>query len=468
VLRIETNQPAFDRLVNDWLPYQLLCSRLWGRTGPSQRSGAYGFRDQLQDVLPLTLLKPEWVRSQIVLHAAQQFIAGDCVKWWHPSWEGKTGIAVRTRASDPHLWLPYVVNRYVEATGDTGVLAEQVAFLEGRPVPKGHEGFLFAARPSRDTGSVYEHCRRAIEYTLARRGAHGLPLLGSGDWNDALDVPGIKGKGESVWLGFFLHDVLTKFASVAERCEGVEAGSHYLKEAKDLSAALEGMWRDDFYLRAITDGGEEFSLCSALMSAWPLLSGAVDAKRGQMALETGLKRLEKTDRVLLLTPPFTEDSLPYPGRIAEYPPGVRENGGQYSHGVSWLVDALLCCAEQAASLDVAESWRARAWDLWMKISPLSKSGRADIYGLPPHQQPADIYDGPGFEGRGGWSWYTGAAARMLSAAYALLGVRIENGELELPADLRARKGHLQIRRVYYRGRQLALDGSRKANDDTQS
>jgi cyclic beta-1,2-glucan synthetase len=457
VLRIETNEPAFDRLVNDWLPYQLLCARLWGRTGPSQRSGAYGFRDQLQDVLPLTFLKPEWTRSQILLHAAQQFIEGDAVKWWHPSWEGKTGIAVRTRASDPHLWLPYVVARYVEATGDTGVLKEQVPFLEGRPVPKGHEGFLFAPRPSRDTGSVYEHCRRALEYTLARRGAHDLPLLGSGDWNDGLDVPGIKGKGESVWLGFFLHDVLVKFASLAERCEGPQAKSRYLKEARNLSAALATMWREDGYVRGITDEGEEFKACSALTTAWPLLSGAVDATRGQAALEMGLERLEKSNRVLLLTPPFTEDSLPYPGRIAEYPPGVRENGGQYSHGVSWLVDALLRCAEQAP--EHAERYRARAVDLWIKISPLSKSDQPHIYGLPPHQQPADVYDGPGYEGRGGWSWYTGAAARMLSTAYELLGLRIEDGKLKLPEDLFLRKGHLQVKRLCYRGQQIEQEGN---------
>jgi len=470
VLRIETNEAAFDRLVNDWLPYQLLCARLWGRTGPAQRSGAYGFRDQLQDVLPLTFLKPEWARRQIVLHAAQQFIEGDCVKWWHPSWEGRTGIAVRTRASDPHLWLPYVVTRYVEATGDTGVLDEQVPFLEGRPVPKGHEGFLFAPRPSRDTGSVYEHCRRAVEYTLARRGAHDLPLLGSGDWNDGLDVPGIKGKGESVWLGFFLHDVLMKFASLAERREGPQARSRYLAEARNLSTALEAMWREDGYLRAITDEGEEFKLRSALMAAWPLLSGAADAKRGQTALETGLTQLEKSNRVLLLTPPFTEDSLPYPGRIAEYPPGVRENGGQYSHGVSWLVDALLRCAEQAAAAndsELAERCRARAADLWIKISPLSKSDQPDIYGLPPHQQPADVYDGPGYEGRGGWSWYTGAAARMLSAAYELLGLQIERGELKLPEDLFLRNGQLQVKRLWYRGQQIG-QGGRRTESGTES
>jgi cyclic beta-1,2-glucan synthetase len=454
VLRVETNEPAFDRLVNDWLPYQILCSRLWGRTGPNQRSGAYGFRDQLQDVLPFLFSKPEWARRQIVLHAAQQFIEGDCVKWWHPSWEGKTGIAVRTRASDPHLWLPYVVCRYVEATGDISVLHEQTCFLEAKPVPEGHEGFLFAPRPSRDSGSVYEHCRRAIEYTLARYGEHNLPLLGSGDWNDALDVPGIKGRGESVWLGFFFHNVLVKFASLAEKFESFQAGSCYLAEAKKLSAALDAMWRDDRYLRAITDDGEEFELCSALMAAWPLLSGATDFKRGQAALERGLERLEKSNRVLLLTPPFTEDSLPYPGRIAEYPPGVRENGGQYSHGVSWLVDALLLCAEHMAAHDseVSERFRTRAADLWIKISPLSKSDA--IYGLPPHQQPADVHDGAGYEGRGGWSWYTGAAARMLSAAYELLGLRMENGELKVAAGFSSTRTRLQVTRVSYRGHEI--------------
>ena len=467
VLRVETNEPGFDRLVNDWLPYQILCSRLWGRTGPNQRSGAYGFRDQLQDVLPLVFLKPEWARRQIVLHAAEQFIEGDCVKWWHLSWEGKTGIAVRTRASDPHLWLPYVVCRYVEATGDASVLEEQTCFLEGEPVSKGQEGFLFAPRPSRDSGSVYEHCRRAIEYTLARYGEHGLPLLGSGDWNDGLDVPGIRGKGESVWLGFFFHNVLVKFASLAELCEGPEAGRRYLTEAKKLSAALDAMWREDGYLRAITDDGEEFELCSALMSAWPLLSGGADAKRGHAALEAGLKRLEKSDRVLLLTPPFTEHSLPYPGRIAEYPPGVRENGGQYSHGVSWLVDALLLCAEQASAQDpeLAERFRARAVDLWIKISPLSKSD--DIYGLPPHQQPADVYDGAGYEGRGGWSWYTGAAARMLSAAYELLGLRIERGELKLAEGFFSTERRLQVKRLWYRGQQVEPSEA-SANSDQRN
>jgi cyclic beta-1,2-glucan synthetase len=459
VLRIETDRPEFDRLVNDWLPYQLLTARLWGRTGPQQRSGAFGFRDQLQDVLPLLFTEPQRARSQILLHAAQQFREGDVVKWWHPTWEGRTGIAVRTAASDPQLWLPYVVARYARSTGDEGLLDEAVPFIEGRKLRRGQEGILFVPRVSRDSGSVYEHCRRAIERALRRSGRHGLPLLGSGDWNDGLDLLGLGGRGESVWLGFFLHAVLLDFVPLAQRCEGAAAAARYRDAAQRLRAALAPTWRDDAqgrgYLRATDDGGAELRYAGSLMSAWPALSGAVDAARARAALEAGLEHLEKDDRVLLLTPPFDEHSRPYPGRIAEYPPGVRENGGQYSHGASWLVDAWLRCAEAAdRDKDAAQAAHClqRAWALWFKISPLSKGCTPDAaarYGLPPHQQPADVYDGGGHEGRGGWAWYTGAAARMLSTAYDLLGLRMENASLHCDA----RHGlPLTLKQVRWNGR----------------
>jgi cyclic beta-1,2-glucan synthetase len=456
VLRIESNWPQFDRMVNDWLPYQLLCSRLWGRAGPSQRGGAFGFRDQLQDVLPLLFTRPDLARSQIVLHAAQQFIAGDVVKWWHPSSEGKTGVAVRTMASDPQLWLPYVVTRYVAATGDHAVLDERASFLEGRTVPPGQEGVMFVPRRSREEGTVYEHCRRAIEWSLARLGARGIPLLGSGDWNDGIDVAGIAGRGESGWLGFFLYDVLVGFAPIAQRCEGNAAWQRYLDAADKLRLALEGLRRTDTYVRAITDDGEEMTAAGALMAAWPALSDAVSLEVGLAVLEANLSRLEKDDRVLLAADAFTESSRPYPGRLADYPPGVRENGGQYSHGASWIVDAFLRCAdlaEAAAKPDLAQRCRDRAAEIWVKISALSKVApeKLGIYGLPPHQQPADVYDGPGYEGRGGWSWYTGAAARMLSAAYALVGLSMENGELKVAPHAFTRKGGLQLKRVEYRG-----------------
>ena len=208
VLRIETSDPGFDRMVNDWLPYQVLASHLWGRTGPNQRSGGYGYRDQLQDLLPLVYTHPEMARKQILLHAAQQFFAGDVMQWWHQSWEDRSGLGVRNRASDPHLWLPYLVYQYVEATGDLTILDEELIYLEGRRIPRDREGVMFAPRLSRDREPLYEHCLRAIDLTLGRLGHNGLPLIGIGDWNDGLNLVGCRGQGESTWLGFFLHDIL--------------------------------------------------------------------------------------------------------------------------------------------------------------------------------------------------------------------------------------------------------------------
>ena len=456
-LRIESNLPEFDRLVNDWLPYQVLTSRLWARSGPEQRSGAFGFRDQLQDVLPLLFHDPALARRQILLHAGKQFLEGDVLAWWHPSKGGLPGLGARGRASDVHLWLPYVVARYVRATGDRALLDEPAPFLEGAAVPRGADGIVLSARVSRDDASVYQHCRRAIARTLARRGAHGLPLFGSGDWNDALDAVGRAGRGESVWLGFFLHTVLLDFAEFVEEREGAAAASADRAEADRLRAALASTWRVERFIRATTDAGEELAFADALTAAWPVLSGAVDFVRGRLAVESALEHLERDDLVLLLAPPFDAASRPFPGRIADYPPGVRENGGQYSHGVSWLIDALVRLSEQAAAQGLGEEaarLRARAVEIWIKISPLAESSaeQLDRYGLPPHQQPADVYWGPGYTGRGGWSWYTGSAARMLSAAYALLGLRMLDGELVLPPDLFERKGRLVLRRLVHRGR----------------
>jgi cyclic beta-1,2-glucan synthetase len=459
LLRVETNRPAFDRLVNDWLPYQVLVARLWGRTGPNQRGGAFGFRDQLQDVLPLLFVEPELARRQILLHARQQFVEGDVLQWWHRSREGRTGLGARNRASDPHLWLPYLVVRYVAATGDRSILAEEVPFLEGKRLPRHVEGVVQMPRPSRDSASLYQHCQRAIHFTLARMGPNGLPLIGTGDWNDGLSDVGRRGRGESVWLACFLHDVLTGFADLAAMHESEAAAAPYRDHAERLRRRIELMWRGDRYVRAITDEGQELAWRSALMGSWPTLSGAVDFRRGMAALEGALIALEQESQVLVLTPPFGEDSPLVPGKIADYPPGVRENGGQYSHGSSWLVDAATRLTEAAHEVGdeaAAARLRDRAFELWCKISPLGKTGpdRLDVYGLPPHQQPADIYFGPGYAGRGGWSWYTGAAARMLTAAYGMLGLRMHHGKLELSPEV-AREGPVRVRRVVHRGRVLA-------------
>lgn len=471
-LRVETTLPAFDRLVNDWLPYQVLTARLWGRLGPNQRGGAFGFRDQLQDVLPFMLLEPALARRQILLHAGQQFLEGDVLQWWHRSWEGRTGLGSRNHASDAHLWLPYVTAHYLAATGDMGILDERVPFLEGRPIPHGAEGITFAPRASRDEASLYEHCKRAIERTLARLGPNGLPLIGSGDWNDGYSDVGIKGRGESVWLGFFLHGVLLQFADIAERVEGNGAAGRFLAAAETLQANLERMWRGDRYVRLTTDDGHEIKSFDALMAAWPILSDAVDQERGQLGMTAALAELEKEHLVLLLTPPFTETSAIVPGRIAKYPPGVRENAAQYSHGSSWVVDACIRLAAGAAARGdaaAAEAWRKRAAELWLKISPISNSTPEQlvVYGLPPHQQPADIYWGPGYEGRGGWAWYTGSAARMLWAAYQLLGLRAVDGGLELEPDAFAAKGPIRLQRVTFEGRVLEA-GARQGGPESSA
>ncbi|SPD75986.1 putative Glycosyltransferase 36 [uncultured Desulfobacterium sp.] len=431
LLQVKSNDADIDMMVNTWLPYQVLVSRLWGKLGPNQRSGAYGFRDQLQDVLPFIYFSPDLARRQVLLHSAQQFLEGDVLQWWHQSWEGKTGVGFRGRSSDPHLWLPYLVSHYVKATGDTAILNEETPFLEGNIVSKRSEGILLAPRQSRESASLYIHCLKAIDLTLNRMGTHGLPLLGTGDWNDGMDIAGFRGKAESVWLGFFLYDVLRRFSDIVGMKEGGCRKVHYEQKAFALRSSLDSMWRKDRYVRAITDKGEEILRADALMASWPIISGIADFDRGCIVMETALNELERHNLVLLFSPPYTEDDKIYPGRLSDYPPGVRENAGQYSHGATWLVDALLLLSDMAREKGMTEKadlFRLQAVQLWIKISPLSHMPDNDmaVYGLPPHQQAADISYGPGYEGRGGWSWYTGAAGRMLYTAYELFGLRLDS------------------------------------------
>ncbi len=451
-VQITTSAPAIDRLVNIWLPYQILTARLWGRLGPQQRSGAYGFRDQLQDVLPLCFGMPGLARRQILLHAAQQFHAGDVLQWWHPAPDNSTGFGMRNRASDPHLWLPYLTAQYVQATGDASIWDELVPFLEGRSIPPREEGIAFAPHPSRDKVSLLEHCLRAVERTWQRRGRHGLPLILAHDWNDGLSAVGVRGKGESVWLGFFLYLVLRQLAEVTATRGMGRCSRRLLRRAEALARALQWAWREDHFLRAITDTGEVLDYADALTAAWPMLSGAVSFSQAQQAVLRGVAMLEKPALVQLLDPPFTEASQPYPGRIADYPPGVRENGGQYSHGSSWLVDATCELAQKVlAQGDVHEAARLRALALrlWLKISPLAHilPESMPAYGLAPHQQAADISYGPGYEGRGGWSWYTGAAARMLWAMYGLLGLRLERGQPKVDVRFGRLNPELRVERL---------------------
>ena len=288
-------------------------------------------------MLPALFFDPALTRRQIVIHSGVQFPEGDVFKWWHLASDGRVGLGQRTRASDPHLWLPYVLVRYVEATGDWSVLDERQPYLVGAAVPDGAMDLLLAPRPSRETGDVYDHCVRAIRYTIDRMGAHGLPLIGTGDWNDGIDAAGPGGRGEGTWLACFFFDIVSRFATIADHREGRAAGDLYRAEAARLAAAVDGVWTGDHYVFDFVDDGRPLDPPSIMAAAWPVLSGAAPLDKGRRALEHGLASLEKPDRILLVTPPFDEGSDPYPGRIADYPPGVRENGGQYSHGASWAV-----------------------------------------------------------------------------------------------------------------------------------
>ncbi|HLW93003.1 MAG TPA: glycosyl transferase family 36, partial [Roseiarcus sp.] len=457
-VNVRTNRPDFDRLVNTWLPYQAMASRLFGRVGPNQRGGAFGFRDQLQDVLPLVFIEPRLTRKQIVLHAGQQFPEGDVLKWWHRAPNGGTGLGQRTRASDPHLWLPYVLTRYIATTGDSSVLDEKVAYLEAPAVPEHEDTWVVVPRESLEIGDIYEHCQRAIDHTLRRMGANGLPLLGAGDWNDGIDGLGRLGRGTSVWMGFFFFDVLTRFAPLARGRRDDAYARKCEEAAKALRSALEVGWQGTHYALDFSDSGEALAMPNAMTTGWPAYSGAVDRERGVAAAEGGLKGVERPDRVLLTETPFFEHSSPYPGRIADYPPGVRENGGQYSHGASWIVDGFVRLADEARAAgdrDEAARLIGRAFEIFEKISPLGKTDpdRIARYGLAPNQQPADIYDGYGHDGRGGWSWYTGSAARMLSAAYAILGVSMVSGEIVVAEGLFEPKGGLEVETLSIGGRE---------------
>ena len=463
VVEVRTNRPDFDRLVNTWLPYQLYASRLFARVGPNQRGGATGYRDQLQDVLPLILIEPRLTRAQIVLHAGQQFLEGDVLKWWHRAHNGGTGIGQRTKASDPHLWLPYVLARYVAQTGDRTVLDVVVPYLEAPHVPEHEDTLVVASRPSREVGDVYEHSRRAIEYTLRHMGANGLPLLGAGDWNDGIDGLGDRGIGTSVWMGFFFFNVLSGFISIA-RAKSDEAFAQRCEQAREaVRAALEVGWQGDHYALDFADDGSVVGRRNAMTTGWAAHSGAVDFERAVAALEGGLEGIERPNRVLLLEEPFFEHSQPYPGRIADYPPGVRENGGQYSHGASWIVDGFLRVAGEARAkgdADAAARLTARAFEIFEKISPLKKTDPDTIatYGLIPIQQPADIYEGYGHGGRGGWSWYTGSAARMLSAAYVILGIAKVEGEIRVADELFEPKGELRVESLRIGEREWRREG----------
>jgi cyclic beta-1,2-glucan synthetase len=460
-IRVNTGQAEIDHYL-DWLKYQTLAERIWARRGFYQASGAFGFRDQLQDSVNLIWMDPILARRQIVLHSAQQFLEGDVVHWFHRLQDGRTGFAARTYASDNLLWLAWATVEYIGLTGDASILDEQTPYLEAEqplpPLPAGKHGMGFVPLRSSRVDSLYQHCMRAIDLVLERRmGVHGLPLIGTGDWNDGLDEIGSEGRGESVWLGFFLHYILQRMAPIVGHRQGQARMLYYMQRAAQLEHALQSTWRDDRYLRAIHDDGTEIGLrgsgiweIDALTAAWAVMSG-IDPQRGRIVFDTAIGVLEKDTTILLGSPPLREDTKPYLGRSSWYPEGVRENG-MYCHGVQWLVGAARLLAEQCqrdGQLDDARRYAEAAHRLWRKTSPLGHATPEEIetYGGQPNKQAADLVTTLD-PGRMGWHGYTGAAGWLFRQAFeGVLGLRLEGNQVIAPVHQKT-VGPLEAARVF--------------------
>ena len=425
-VQVKTPDRALDILLNRWIPYQTLACRVWARSGFYQASGAYGFRDQLQDSMSLCLSRPAIARGHLLRAAGRQFPEGDVQHWWLP----ESGRGIRTHISDDRSWLAFVASHYVNTTGDFAVLDEQIPFLEGQVLREGEHDAFFQPATSQRRVNLFEHCALALDASL-KMGAHGLPLMGTGDWNDGMDRVGEGGKGESVWLGWFLHAALTSFAAIADRRDNSDRAQRWRGAAEALRLALENRaWDGDWYRRAYFDDGTPLGSVSnnecridSIAQSWAVISRAADPTRAARAMEAVDKYLVKRDDKLslLFTPPF-DNTARDPGYIKGYPPGVRENGGQYTHASTW---AALAFALQGDG--------DKAGELLSMLNPIHHADNPNAvhrYRVEPYVVCADIYSMPPHAGRGGWTWYTGSAGWMYRVALeALLGFRVQGDRM---------------------------------------